>query len=585
VEVKKDPQTPAANGGLLKLVAELVRPYRRDAIWVGACGVAACGVTMVQAGLSTRVSDRFSDGEPPVGLTSLWLALIVVTGVLSWTSSWKAFLIGRAVAVPLANELFERLLGDSLEEHKQRDRGAGQDLITNVLTKVGPTVSTVVGSLVASTAQGVGALLAIMVIDWRWGLGVAPILFGICATEIHFSTRSAGLQTQKAALTKRQTGLIAQVFTGALFKVVKGNALEPPFTERFVSCTGGYDTLERKRRFEYSFFLTGLNALPQLALPITLVVGYLTGVNIPTLIVMAALIQQAISNGGQMSWSYHQLEDAAPYIRGAQAVMATEPTGAPTADPEHEALDPASLAGAQLVLEEVRFAYGDGPEVLKGISRIVNPGDVCVVVGPNGSGKSTLFGVIAGIRIPQDPKSATVREIPLGKLPARWRNRVVATVDPEPTVFEGTVRDNLLLFDKQATTTELEWACGVALIPAELLDTDVDNLSTGWRMRVLIARAILLRPLFLLFDETFAHLDPVTLRDIVAAIRRALPKTGIVVISHQRDAESPGVDQILVINDGELVQAGTLAELLADPDGAYQRFVRLTQPFAADVKD
>ncbi|MGV8978749.1 MAG: ABC transporter ATP-binding protein [Cellulomonas sp.] len=232
---------------------------------------------------------------------------------------------------------------------------------------------------------------------------------------------------------------------------------------------------------------------------------------------------------------------------------------------------PATRHG-RLELRDVEFRYpGAEQPVLRGIDLIVEPGKTTAVIGSTGSGKTTLvnlvprlFDVTAGAVLLD---GIDVRDLEPDSL---WS--AIGLVPQKPYLFTGTVASNLRYGRIDATDDELWHALEVAQARAfvEAMPQGLDapiaqggtNVSGGQRQRLAIARALVRRPSIYLFDDSFSALDFAT----DAALRAALvPEThdAAVVIVAQRVATIRHADQIIVLEDGEIVGAGTHGELMA----------------------
>ncbi|HEX8438339.1 ABC transporter ATP-binding protein [Archangium sp.] len=241
---------------------------------------------------------------------------------------------------------------------------------------------------------------------------------------------------------------------------------------------------------------------------------------------------------------------------------------APVAPDEGEEAPPLTRA---LELEGVRATYPDGREALRGVDVTVPAGARVALVGASGAGKTTLFSVLLGF-VP--PSGGTLRwdGTPLSRLkPSSVRARM-AWVPQEPILFSGSVRHNLLLARPEATDAELWEALRLAhgedfvrALPGGL-DEPVGErgarLSGGQRQRLVLARAFLRRPSVLLLDEPTSALDAQSEAAVSAGLAALMKGRTVLVIAHRlstvRDA-----DLIVVLDAGQVVEAGTHAELVA----------------------
>jgi ABC-type bacteriocin/lantibiotic exporter with double-glycine peptidase domain len=236
------------------------------------------------------------------------------------------------------------------------------------------------------------------------------------------------------------------------------------------------------------------------------------------------------------------------------------------------------FAGA-VEFSHVTFGYNKGEAPLvEDFSLAVRPGGRVALVGASGSGKSTLARLAAGLFTPWSGEILFDGQ-PRRALPREHLAANVAYVDQDVALFEGTVRENLTLWDA-APAEAVERALRDAAIDTEILGRDggIDaklqegarNLSGGQRQRLEIARALVRAPAVLILDEATSALDPTSEAKVEAALR-ARGVTCLVIahrLSTVRDA-----DEIVVLDRGKVVERGRHDELVAIPGGRYAQLV------------
>ncbi|MCU0951635.1 MAG: ABC transporter transmembrane domain-containing protein [Burkholderiaceae bacterium] len=256
----------------------------------------------------------------------------------------------------------------------------------------------------------------------------------------------------------------------------------------------------------------------------------------------------------------------------------------PIADPPAPRALPVAGSGVRVQFRDVHFAYPSRPaqEVLRGLTLDIPRGQTVALVGPSGAGKTTVFQLLQRF---YDAGSGDIaldgvglREARLAELRAR-----IAVVPQEAVIFSGTLMDNIRYGRSDATEADARAAAEAAFVDEfvarlpEGYATQVGErgvrLSGGQRQRIAIARAMLKNAPLLLLDEATSALDAASERIVQAALERAMVSRTTIVIAH-RLATVQRADHILVLDHGQVAEAGTHAELVAR-GGLYARLAAM----------
>ena len=471
------------------------------------------------------------------------------------------------VLFDLRSDLYERLQSLPLTWFDHRATG---DIMTRVVEDVG----SVERVLIDGIEQGAVAILQITVVFglmlwWSPSLALCaltPVPFLIAGALAYTFTAGQRYGVQRRAASDLNS-LLHDNLDG--IRQIKGYARDTAEHERFNTTSEKLRQATLVVMRAWAFYNPGMNFFSSLGSLVVL--GYggwaaLQGkLDLGVLVAFLVLVRFLYEPVGRL----HQLNQIIQAGRAAGKRVFDILDATPEPDAGQTPL-PSPLHG-EIKFENIRFAYGDGPDVLHEINLTAKPGETVALVGPTGAGKSSLVGLLmrfyesTGGQITLDGQD--IRDFAKKDL-----RRVVGLVSQESFLFNGTVADNLRFGKTDATDEEL-WtalraanaASFVEKLPKQL-DTEVGErgvrLSVGEKQRISIARALLKDPPVLLLDEATASVDNTTEKLIQQALDRLLQKRTSFVIAH-RLSTVRHADQILVLDQGRIVEQGKHEELLA----------------------
>ena len=521
-------------------------------------------------------------GRSVAGAVAALVLVLVAASVLGAGQDYLLQRTAEGVVLTTRRTLADRLLRLPVAEYDRRRTG---DLMSRVgadTTLLRATVTSGVVEVAGSVVVGVGALVAMALVDvWLLLLTVVAVSIGV--TSAVLVARGVRQLSRKA---QEEVGAMSAAVERSLSAVRTIRASGA--TAREVSGIGdsarrSYEAGVRVARLEAMVSPIGSIAVQGAFLAVLGVGGYRVAsgsIGVADLVAFILYLFLLVMPLGRIIGAWTQLQTGLGALARIQEILALSPErddvpergdvpgrAARLPVPRRpEATDPVPL----LELDDVSFAYADGTEVLRGVSFVVPAGSRVALVGPSGAGKSTILALVEGFY----PVSggvirwagADVRDLPRAALRAQ-----LGYVEQEAPVLAGTIRDNLLLTRPDATDPEL-WAVladvgltDVVRRSPRGLDVLVGDegvlLSGGERQRLAIARSLLARPSLLLLDEPTASLDARNeqlLRDTLAA---AAADRALLVVAHRLSTVLDS-DEIVVIDGGRVVARGTHDELV-----------------------
>lgn len=230
-------------------------------------------------------------------------------------------------------------------------------------------------------------------------------------------------------------------------------------------------------------------------------------------------------------------------------------------------------------LQDIAFGYSRLKDpIVSGFSFKIDCGSSIAFVGESGCGKSTVSKIVSGLYKPWQGQ-VLFDDVPMDEMPNEVLNASVSTVSQNITLFSGTVRDNLTMWNSNISESDMIAAAKDACIHDIItqkpgaydykLTEGATNLSGGQRQRLEIARALATNPTVLIMDEATSALDPVVEKKIMDNIKRR--GCTCIIVAHRLSAIRD-CDQIIVMQRGKIVQRGSHDEL-ARTEGHYQRFI------------
>ena len=541
---------------------------------LGGTGVQILIPVIVQQTLDKYLSSTDVVDVRSVGIAvGIGLVVVVVGGVMTRNGLVRLVRQAATGLSQLRVSVFSHLLRRSVLHVQTERRGALVSRVTSDLATLQEFLEWGGVMFLVNGTQVVAALGVMAAYEWRLALIVAIGVILYAASLLWF---------QK--ILRRRYDRVREKVADSLAVMSEAiNALPEVRAHgaEAVTMTKVSDTLEARFRAEFRaahfgnvLFSTAelfAAALTAVVISVGLVMGPQRGVTAGVLLAFLFLVNLLIAPVQSL---VEILDFAQSAASGLRRIVDT--LDAPIEIPEAD--DPVDLPGGPLAVsfENVGFAYPTGPEVLSDVTAAVSPGRRVAVVGETGSGKTTFAKLLVRLL---DPSRGVVRidGIDLRAVARPSLRARVAFVPQEGFLFTGTVADNVRYGRPEASDEQVE----TAFIELELDDwvsqlpdgvhTPVgergSNLSAGEKQLVALVRAWVSTPDLLVLDEATSAVDPALDVQLRRAISRLTSGRTSITVAH-RLATAEAADEILVFDQGRLVQRGTHHELLG-VDGVY----------------
>lgn len=559
------------------------RPHRWQVAAVVALIVASSLVSMASPFLLRIVID---DAIPHQDVRLLLLTVggmllvTIATALIGVQQTWISTRVGQAVMHRLRTDVFTHLQRQAMSFFTRTRSGEIQSRITQDIAGMQSVVTSTAVSIASNLTTTVATAVAMVALSWRLSLFSLLVL-----PPAIWTTRKVAL-ARRAITARRQRRLAdlqAQVseelsVSGALLSKTLGTAERgaQEFTRTSRDLVGlevRSELAGRWRMATMSIVFAAIPALIYLAAGLPATSG---GMTIGTIIAFTTL-QAGIFRPimGLLNVGASWVASMALFSR-VFGYLDLEPEVVPPADPAD--LDPATVRG-EVRIEGVGYRYPNGTgAALHDVHATIPAGGHLALVGETGSGKSTLASLLVRLADPSTGR-ITVDGVDLRDIDPEVLTRVVGIVTQETYLAHDTVRANLLLAAPGATEAELWQALAtaraadlVAGLP-EGLDTMVGarghRFSGGEQQRLAIARTLLRDPPVLVLDEATSALDNDTERELQAALDSLARGRTTITIAH-RLSTIESADEILVLSDGRVVEAGDHPQLLRR-GGSYAR--------------
>lgn len=577
--------------GIGKIIPYLAR-YKKRVYAMLFCGLLGSVVDIAQPILQRYSINHFIGGgtlDTLPWFIAIYFGTILLSAAANYISCTDATCLEVWIDRDLRNDAFAHLQTLSFSYFNQNSVGYIHARVISDSSRIGTLFSWSLIDGVWQMTYLVGAIVVMLIINAKLALMVLTIMPLIVLLFSIFQSRLVRVNREVREINSKITGNFNEGITGA--KTIKTLVIEDKIHDGFVA-----DTAAMRKKTVRAAHLRGLLAstmgfASSLALAIVLWRGGYIAVNEVGTFSMFMSYAQGMME--PVRWIIDSISDLITTQVNIERLSKLLETKSDVVDspevvekygdcfnPKRENWEPIK---GDIEFDDVSFKYPDGDEyILEHFSLNIPFGTNIAIVGETGAGKSTLVNLICRFYEPSagrvliDGRDARERS-------QLWLHSAIGYVLQTPHLFSGTVRENLLYGNPNATdedirrALELVSAQGVVDKLENGLETDVgeggDMLSTGEKQLLSFARAILADPRILVLDEATASVDTITEQKIQSAIDTIIHGRTSIVIAH-RLSTVRNADLILVVDDGKIIEQGTHEQLMSRRGSYYRLYTR-----------
>ncbi len=514
---------------------------------------------------------------------SAFLTVVVCAKLAAALKDYRQKLLNAAVMLSLRRALYDRLLHLPLPKLWGMKTGGILSRLSGDVDTTAGLLQMAVVSPALSSLRLVIALCVLLVLNWRLALLAVAVIPGAVLVSFVFARRVRPIYRSVRTDVEHIDGRAGETFSG--IRVVRAFGRE---LRELLAYLIGRHTVMRKELFAHrrEVFLWAFWGLLVAAVNVVIIwyggflvvsgrasVGDIMAFQWYTVLLMSPVWN--IVN------SFSELQRALAALERVFDVLATEPD-----KPDRPSAVNAPAVVSEIRFEGVAFEYEEGRPVVSDFDVTVPGGSVVALVGRSGAGKTTVTDLVARFHDPTRGR-VLVNGTDIRDFRLRTYRDLLALVQQDVFLFDGTIRDNIAYGRHEATDEEIEAAARqanahefVARLPdgyATVVGERGVRLSGGQQQRLAIARAILAAPQILILDEATSNLDTESEQLIQAAMATLLAGRTTFVIAH-RLSTVQRADLILLLDHGRIVERGTHEQLMAARGAYYGMVMRQLAP-------
>ena len=569
---------------IYRRVLRYYRPFLGQTIFGLFLSLIGIGLNLLKPWPFKVIVDDFLRAGPAIRsdwriwIPLLCLALVaiqVLWGIINWITNYLFVKIGLQALLKLRTDLYSYLQSLSLKYHDARRSSDSSFRVAYDSQSIQTIYNKGFTNIFGSTLTLMGTFVIMLRLDWQLtlvSLAIVPLIVG---TIYFFAHR---IRRESTSIQEQESAMLAQAQEGlSSIRMVHAFGREEFEVRQFQQ--------QARQSLQANLRLTLTNVNSALVISTLMVVGTAAMYYVGTLHVLAGRLTlgSLLVFSAYLLMLYQPLESLTYTTWAMEGATAGAKRCFEVLDRQDDVVDSEnaiaiSSAQGAIAFNSVSFGYGEDRIVLRDIDLRIDPNQIVGLVGGTGAGKSTLFSLVPRFYDPTTG-SITLDGRDLREITKRTLRAQIAIVLQDTLLFSTTVRENIAYGRPDATEEEIIDAARraqaddfIRQLPngyASPVGERGGHLSVGQRQRIGIARAFLKNAPILLLDEPTSALDPTTESAIMDTIKELMRGRTTLIATH-RLATIHGVDQIVVLEHGRIVEKGPGPELIAC-GGAYAK--------------